>query len=156
MRSPRISARALRAPAPRAPGGWTSPVVGEGDPERFAAVLAHPDVWFLVAVSDGEVIGDIAPSLSTGEDPGPPPPGALFVWQLFLRPAWHGRGVATDLMRAAVAEAARRGFSRMRLWTPEGPVGRGGSMSARFGRSPVVPPRSAFGLPTIEYGRSIA
>ena len=109
-----------------APGGWTSPVVGEGDPERFAAVLARPDVWFLVAVSDGEVIGDIAPSLSTGEDPGPPPPGALFVWQLFLRPAWHGRGVATDLMRAAVAEAARRGFSRMRLWTPEG--GRSGAV----------------------------
>jgi GNAT superfamily N-acetyltransferase len=140
-----------------APADWTQPVVGEGDFERFAAALARPDVWFLVAVSDGEVIGHVALSLSTREDPGPPPPGTVFVWQLFVRPAWHGQDVATELMRAAVAEAATRGFSHMRLWTPEG-AGRarrsyereGWTLTGRANR------RSEFGLPTIEYGRGIA
>lgn len=103
-----------------APADWTPPVVGEGDPKRFAGALARPDVWFLVAVSDGAVIGHVALSLSTREDPGPPPPGTVFVWELFVRPAWHGHGVGTMLMRAAVTEALKRGFSGMRLWTPEG------------------------------------
>jgi GNAT superfamily N-acetyltransferase len=140
-----------------APGDWTPPVVGEGDPERFAGALARPDVWVLVAVSDGEVIGHIALSLSTREDPGPPPPGAVFVWELFVRPAWHGQGVATELMRAALAEAARRGFSRMRLWTPEG-AGRARQFYEREGWTLTgrAHRRSDFGLPTIEYGRGIA
>jgi GNAT superfamily N-acetyltransferase len=103
-----------------APSDWTPPVVGEGDQERFAGALARADVWFLLAESDGTVIGHVALSLSTREDPGPPPPGTLFIWQLFVRPAWHGHGTATVLTRAAVAEAMTRGFSHMRLWTPEG------------------------------------
>ena len=85
-----------------APTDRTPPVVGEEDLAQFAGALGRPDVWFLVAVSDGAVIGHVALSLSTGEDPGPPPPGAVFVWSLFVRPAWHGEGVATALMRAAV------------------------------------------------------
>src|SRR5438067_12269343 len=83
-----------------APTDWTPPVIGEGDPERFAGALARRDVWFLVSVSDGGIIGHVALSLSTREDPGPPPPSTVFVWELFVRPAWHGKGVATELMRA--------------------------------------------------------
>jgi GNAT superfamily N-acetyltransferase len=139
-----------------APSDWTPPVVGEGDQERFAGALAHPDVWFLVAESDGTVIGHVALSLSTREDPGPPPPGAVFVWQLFVRTAWHGYGTATVLVRAAVAEALTRGFSHMRLWTPEGAARarrfyerEGWALTGRAHR------RSDFGLPTVEYGRDI-
>jgi hypothetical protein len=40
-----------------APPDWTPPVVGEGDLEQFAGALARPDVWFLLALSDGAVIG---------------------------------------------------------------------------------------------------
>lgn len=135
---------------------WTPPVVGEGDPERFAGALARPDVWFLVALSDGAIIGHVALSLSTREDPGPPPPGTVFIWELFVRPAWHGRGVATVLMRAAVTEALRRDFSYMRLWTPEG-AGRARRFYEREGWTLTgrVHRRSDFGLPTVEYCRSL-
>jgi len=139
-----------------APSDWTPPVVGEGDQERFAGALARADVWFLLAESDGTVIGHVALSLSTREDPGPPPPGTVFIWQLFVRPAWHGRGTAMVLMRAAVAEALTRGFSHMRLWTPEGAARarrfyerEGWTLTGRVHR------RSDVGLPTVEYGRDI-
>jgi GNAT superfamily N-acetyltransferase len=139
-----------------APADWTPPVVGEGDPDRFAGALARPDVWFLVAVSDDEVIGHVALSLSTREEPGPPPPDTVFVWQLFVRPTWHGHGVARQLMQAAVAEAANRGFAHMRLWTPEGACRarrfyerEGWTLTGRVHR------HSDFGVPTVEYCRSI-
>ncbi len=51
-------------------------------------------------------------------EPKPPPPGTFNLWQLFVRPRWQASGVADVLMEAAVAEAQRRGFSRLRLWTP--------------------------------------
>ena len=139
-----------------APAEWTPPVVGEGDPNRFARALARPDVSFLVAMSDGAVIGHVALSLSTREDPGPPPPGAVFIWELFVRPAWHGQGVATMLMHAGVTEAVKRGFSLMRLWTPEG-AGRARRFYEREGWTLTGQGhcRSDFGLATVEYGRRI-
>jgi GNAT superfamily N-acetyltransferase len=140
-----------------APSGWVPPVVGEGDQARFARALARPDVWFLVAESDGTVVGHVALSLSTHEDPGPPPPGAVFIWQLFVRPPWHGQGAATVLMRAAVSEALTRGFAHMRLWTPEGAARarrfyerEGWALTGRVHRV------SDFGLATVEYGRDIS
>jgi GNAT superfamily N-acetyltransferase len=139
-----------------APLGWTPPVVGEGDPERFASALARPDVWFLVALSDGTVIGHVALSLSTREDPVPPPLGTVFLWELFVRAEWHGQGVAPVLVRAAVTEALRRGFSRIQLWTPEG-AARARRFYEREGWTLAgrVHPHSDFGLPTVEYARSI-
>jgi GNAT superfamily N-acetyltransferase len=139
-----------------APASWTPPVVGESDPERFALALARPDVWFLLAQSDGAVIGHVALARSTREDPGPLPPGEVFLGQLFVRLAWHGHGVATALMRAAVTEADKRGFSSMRLWTPEG-AGRARRFYEREGWAVTgrVNRRSEFGLATVEYGRRI-
>ena len=140
-----------------APADWTPPVIGEGDPGRFAGALARPDVWFLVAAHGGEVVGHVALARSTREDPGPPPPGTVFLWELFVRTEWHGHGVATELIHAAVAEAARRGFSHIRLWTPEG-AGRARRFYEREGWALTgrVHPSSDVGLPTVEYGREIA
>jgi GNAT superfamily N-acetyltransferase len=139
-----------------APADWTPPTVGEGDPERFAKALANPDVWFLVAESGGSVVGHVALALSTHEDPGPPPPGGVFLWQLFVCTARHGHGVASELMRAALAEAQHRGFSHMRLWTLEGAARarrfyqrEGWTMTGRVHRD------SDFGLPMVEYSRAI-
>jgi GNAT superfamily N-acetyltransferase len=140
-----------------APPDWTPPQVGEGDVERFGAALARPDVWFLVACdTDGSVIGHIALALATHEDPGPPPPETVFVWQLFVRVGWHGQGVATELMHAAVAEAARRGFSAMCLWTLEG-AGRARRFYERegFALTGRVHEDSDFGLTTMQYRRDI-
>jgi hypothetical protein len=59
-------------------------------------------------------------------------------------------------MQAAVAEAMRRGFSQMRLWTPEG-AARARRFYEREGwsRTGRVHRHSAVGLPTVEYGRDI-
>ena len=139
-----------------APADWTPPAVGEGDSERFAKTLANPDGWFLLAESEGSVVGHVALALSTREDPGPLPPGTVFLAQLFVCAARHGDGVAGELMRAALAEAQRRGFSHMRLWTLEG-AARARRFYEREGWNLTgrVHPDSDFGLPTVEYGRYI-
>lgn len=103
-----------------APSDWAAPVLSAADMSRLAGALARTDVWCLMALNAEEVIGHVALSPFTVENPEPPPPGMINLWQLFLRPAWHGQGVATELMDAAVGEAHRRGFNRRRLWTPQG------------------------------------
>ena len=72
--------------------------------------------------------------------------------------ARHGTvaGLPWCSLRAAVAEALTRGFSHMRLWTPEGAARarrfyerEGWTLTGRVHR------RSDFGLPMVEYGRDI-
>ena len=139
-----------------APASWQPPVPGSTEIAQFADALTRRDVWCLLALEGDEVIGHVALSRSTREDPGAPPAGTVYVWQLFVRPSWQGRGIAKQLMQAAVTEAAERGYSGMRLWTPQG-----ASRARRFyeregwtvtGRTN---PNSPFGLPTIEYGCSL-
>lgn len=80
----------------------------------------------------------------------------MFLWQLFVCTASHGGGVASGLMRAALAEAQHRGFSHMLLWTLEGAARarrfyerEGWTVTGRVHRD------SGFGLPTVEYSRAI-
>jgi len=87
------------------------------DVARFADALGRSDVWCLPAIDAQQVIGCVALSMLTMEDPDPPPIGTINLWQLFGRPAWQGIGIATWLMET---EARQRGFTRMRLWTPQG------------------------------------
>jgi predicted N-acetyltransferase YhbS len=88
---------------------------------RLADALARPDVWCLLALDGPEVVGHVAFSAFTLEDPESPPPGTINLWQLFVRPAWQGRGLAKRLMEAALEEARLPGLTRVRLWTPPGP-----------------------------------
>jgi len=44
--------------------------------------------------------------------------GLAHLWQLFVRRAFQGTGVAGELHAAAIAAAAGRGFRLMRLFTP--------------------------------------
>ncbi len=44
-----------------------------------------------------------------------PQQDALYVGRLAVAPPWRGRGLAGRLLQAAEAEAARRGFARLRL-----------------------------------------
>jgi predicted N-acetyltransferase YhbS len=93
-----------------APSEWHPPVPGSTEIAWLADALQQPDVWCLLALESDGVIGHVALSRSTREDPGPLPAGVVYLWQLFVRPSWQGRGIAKQLMQAAVTEAAERGF----------------------------------------------
>jgi GNAT superfamily N-acetyltransferase len=139
-----------------APSDWAPPVPTETDVARLADALGCSDVWCLLALDGQQVIGHVALSLFSMEDPEPPPVGSINLWQLFVRPAWQGRGIATRLMEAAASEARQRGFTRMRLWTP-----RGQRRARRFYEregwtlTGVVHEDSPVGLPTVEDTRTL-
>ncbi len=77
-------------------------------PARQAAELAEPNSLFLIAEVDGAAQGYVrlregpAPKSVTGDRP-------LEIVRLYARQAFIGRGVGAALMRASLAEAARRG-----------------------------------------------
>ncbi|HET7378890.1 MAG TPA: GNAT family N-acetyltransferase [Gaiellales bacterium] len=138
-----------------APRSWKTPVLGPADVERLQARLGDDDVWCQVALDGDEIVGHVALSLSTSEDPDPPPPGVVNLWQMFVRRAWHGRGVATELMRAAIEQAADGGFSALRLWTACG-AARARRFYEREGWQPTgaTHKNSPSGLTTVEYSRN--
>jgi GNAT superfamily N-acetyltransferase len=139
-----------------APEGWTPPVHGPADVDRVAARLAEPEVWSLLALEGEYVAGHVGIGPTTREDPGPAPAGTTNLWQLFVRAPWRGRGVAGRLMGEALAEAERRGFETMRLWTP-----RGAARARRFyeregwALTGAIHERSPSGLVTVQYARSL-
>ena len=139
-----------------APSDWAPPVPTAAEVTRLANALSRSDVWCLLGLDGQEVIGHVALSLFTVEDPELPPAGTINLWQLFVRSRWQGHGVAKPLTEAAVHEARRRGFSRMRLWTPRG-AGRARRFYAREGWALTggVHEESPFGLPTVEYARHL-
>lgn len=140
-----------------APPGWTPPPIDAASSERLRTRLERPDVWCLIAIAGGETAGHVALSLMTTEEPAPPPPGAIYVWQMFVRPGWQGTGVARALMAAAIAEAGRQGFAEMLLWTPRG-AERARAFYEREGWSATgrAHERSPSGLPTVEYRRPLS
>jgi predicted N-acetyltransferase YhbS len=139
-----------------APSDWAPPSRTQADVARLADALGRSDIWCLLALDDQQVIGHVALSLLTVEDPEPPPVGTINLWQLFVRPAWQARGLATRLMEEAAGEARRRGFTRLRLWTPQG-QGRARRFYEREGWTPTggIHEDSRFGLPTVEYIRTV-
>jgi GNAT superfamily N-acetyltransferase len=139
-----------------APSDWVPPVLTQAGVARSADALERPDVWCLLALDGQQVIGHAALSLLTMEDPEPPPVGTINLWQLFARPAWQGRGIATWLIDAAASEARRRGFTRMRLWTPQS-QSRARRFYEREGWTLTggVHEDSPFGLPVVEYTRTL-
>jgi GNAT superfamily N-acetyltransferase len=114
------------------------------------------DAWVLMALDGDELVGVVSLALSTGADPNPPPAGTIYLWQMFVTPAWQGSGLAGALMDRAFEEARRRGFSRLTLWAAAG-----AAQARRFyekeGWTPTgrEDPDSHFGLPLVEYERAI-
>src|SRR3954451_18982783 len=98
--------------------GYDPPISGH-ETQRIREGLARPDVWALMALEEGLVAGHVA-FLQARErtEPRPVIPGLAHLWQLFVRRAWWGAGLATLLNRLAVTEAAARGYGAMRLLTP--------------------------------------
>jgi GNAT superfamily N-acetyltransferase len=94
-----------------APPGW-SPLPPPDDVETLTARLARRDTWALLAEIRGEPAGHVA--LFPDWRPG----GGVYLFQLFVRPAWWGTGLASGLHDAFVAEARARGYRHARLHTP--------------------------------------
>jgi GNAT superfamily N-acetyltransferase len=98
------------------PKGWAPPPT---EPEPLRARLADPAVWCRVAEAHGGMVGHVAlmPAALHADFPDPDP-SLAHLWLLFVREEHWGGGIATSLHSAAVEEAARRGFSTFRLFTP--------------------------------------
>lgn len=96
-----------------APAEW-KPVPPPDEVEMTTAQLARRDTWALLAEIAGEPAAHV--SLFPYWQPG----GAVYLWQLFVRPPWWGTGLAAGLHDAFVAEARDRGYREARLHTPAG------------------------------------
>jgi GNAT superfamily N-acetyltransferase len=138
-----------------APPGWEPNL--DGETAMLCERLESPLVWCAIAERDGAVAGHAAflPASMSGHS-GPPDPGLAHLWNLFVRRPWWGTGLAVELLDAAVAEAAERGFERMRLYTPAAHA-RARRFYEREGWEPAGPPfpSPGFGMTLVEYARPL-
>jgi GNAT superfamily N-acetyltransferase len=137
-----------------APAGWRPPSY-ERELEQARDAFAQPDRWMAVAEADGQPIGYATFIAASATRAAVDDPDLAHFGRLFVRPPYWGAGVATALHDAAVAEAAARGFSRMRLFTPASHA-RARRFYEREGwRAVAELPESPIGLPLIEYRRGL-
>ena len=126
-----------------APRGW-EPHAPPHHVERLTESLRDRRTWALLADVAGE------PAAHVAMFPDWRPGGAIYLWHLFVRPAWWGSGLASDLHDAFVAEARVRGYRHARLHTPAGNA-RARRFYDRRGWRTSAPPETWIGLPVIEY-----
>jgi GNAT superfamily N-acetyltransferase len=106
-----------------APLGWQPPDAF-ANRERAVELLCDPATWALLALDGERPVGHISffPGRERSGAPlwrsGTPIPGLAHLWQLFVLPAWWGRGIAPALHDAALAEMHVRGYASVRLFTP--------------------------------------
>jgi GNAT superfamily N-acetyltransferase len=139
-----------------APPGWEPP-----DPrselDHIRKRLGDPEVWCLLAEQRAEAAGHVAfMPARIHANPSDESELAHF-WQLFVREPWWGTGLATALHAEAVREAASRGFTAMRLFTPAAQA-RARRFYEREGWTAVAEPSDApeFGMPLVEYRLAIS
>jgi GNAT superfamily N-acetyltransferase len=134
-----------------APADWRPPSVNR-ELALMAEALGRDDVWCLLAESDGELAGHVAIRPAATAPIPASEPGLAHFWQLFVRPAWHGTGLAVELHGLAVCEAGTRGFSAMRLYAAAGQA-RARRFYEREGWAATGPPFDlpGFGMPVVEY-----
>jgi GNAT superfamily N-acetyltransferase len=76
--------------------------------------------WFLVATEGPMCVGMASVAPLWGEDgPDTVTPGGCFLAYLFVAPERWGEGIGGAILDAVLAEASRRGYSRIHLWTHE-------------------------------------
>jgi GNAT superfamily N-acetyltransferase len=95
-----------------APAGWRPPSFAI-EVTTIRERLVRTDAWALLAFVGAEPAGQVALLAD-------PAPATAYLWQLFLRPAYWGTGLAGSLHAAFLAEARARGYEHGRLLTPEG------------------------------------
>jgi GNAT superfamily N-acetyltransferase len=93
-----------------APAGWEPPAFAV-EAAAIRSRMPSEDAWAYMAFDGDEPAGHVALLAD-------PSPGTVYLWQLFLRPAHWGTGLAHRLHEAFLAEARARGYERGRLKTP--------------------------------------
>jgi GNAT superfamily N-acetyltransferase len=95
-------------------------------PNRAARVehvrrhLHDPASWFLLANEGPAVVGMASADVLRAQDgAGPVIPGGCFLSYLFVVPERWGEGIGGAILDAVLAEAKRRQYSRIHLWTHE-------------------------------------
>lgn len=122
-----------------APLGWDPPALA-WELDGIRARLAGSDTWSRLALAGGEPVAHIAfVHARASRRPAETLPGLAHLWHLFVVPAWWGTGLATRLHTGAVEEAARRGYTAMRLYTPEAQA-RARAFYEREGWRAIAPP----------------
>jgi ribosomal protein S18 acetylase RimI-like enzyme len=139
-----------------APPDWEPPSY-ENELALLREGLPQPDVWCMLAEAGGELAGHVAIRPSETWRYGSSGPGLAHFWQLFVKPAWHGSGVARALHDEALREARERGFTAIRLFAAAGQE-RACRFYEREGWTAEGPPYflAGFGLPVVEYRRAIS
>jgi GNAT superfamily N-acetyltransferase len=133
-----------------APAGWSPPAPFERQVAAIAERMRAPGVWALLAERAGEPMAHVA--MAPGDGPGP----TAYLWQLFVRPAFWGTGVAGLLHESFLARAAQAGYRRARLATPA-PHTRARRFYERRGWRTDGPPDDLwhFGIPLVAYVRPL-
>ena len=102
-----------------APEGWEPPP-REAMRAELAEHFRHDHFWCLLAEDDGRPAGHVAFMPAEASRWTTKEPGVAHLFQLFVRPAFHGSGLATDLLERGTKEMRARGFRIARLFTPAG------------------------------------
>jgi RimJ/RimL family protein N-acetyltransferase len=98
-------------------GVWPNRSAGA---ERVMAHLREPDTWFLLAYEGPALVGMASVTLLRGDGgTGPAIPGGCFLGYLYVVPERWGEGIGGAILKAILAEAKRRHYSRIHLWTHE-------------------------------------
>ncbi|WP_338892991.1 GNAT family N-acetyltransferase [Rhodococcus sovatensis] len=84
-------------------------------PEQVHAALfgTHPSVFAHVAEVDGAVVGVALWFLNFSTWDGV---NGIYLEDLFVRPAFRGSGLGTELLAALAAECTRNGYTRLSWW----------------------------------------
>jgi GNAT superfamily N-acetyltransferase len=139
-----------------APRGWRPPSAA-GELALMDDALGRDDVWCMLAEADGVLAGHVAIRPAESAPRGSREPGLAHFWQLFVKPAWHGSGLALQLHDEAVREAGERGFEAMRLYAAAGQA-RARRFYEREGWVAQGEPAElpGFRMPVVEYRRPIS
>ena len=112
--------------------------------DRVQTTLADRHTWALLAEVAGEPAGHVAFVRDWRRD------DTAYLWQLFVRPAWWGTGLAGALHDAFMHEAVARGYGGARLNTPAGQA-RARRFYERRGWRVSGTTETWFDLPVVEY-----
>jgi diamine N-acetyltransferase len=138
-----------------APPGWEPPTAEE-EREWLSTHLGDPAVWCVLAEDSDGPAGHVAFMPAALARRASTEPGLAHLWLLFVRTSLWGSGLATELHTRALEEAARRGFTAMRLFTPAG-QGRARRFYEREGWKIAGDPfdDTEFGMALVEYRRGL-